>query len=191
MVPRGRYVSDISRQVQPLLGYWRPWARRLSQALGRKAVAHCGWNEPPLYLPLPGEKDYDPCDFYGGDFDGIREKLPYLKDLGVTCIYLNPVFESPSNHRYNTADYMRTDPVLGSEDDLRRLAYEAKGYGIRIMLDGVFSHTGDDSVYFDRYGRYGGIGAYSNCDSPYRNGIVLNAIPTITAAGGALRRCRR
>ena len=70
------------------------------------------------------------------DFEGIREKLPYLKDLGVTCIYLNPVFESPSNHRYNTADYMRTDPVLGSEDDLKRLAYEAKGYGIRIMLDG-------------------------------------------------------
>lgn len=118
------------------------------RALGRKAVAHCGWNEPPLYLPLPGEKDYDPCDFYGGDFEGIREKLPYLKDLGVTCIYLNPVFESPSNHRYNTADYMRTDPVLGSEDDLKRLAYEAKGYGIRIMLDGVFSHTGERQRVF-------------------------------------------
>lgn len=147
------------------------------RALGRKAVAHSVWNEPPLYRPLPGEKDYDPCDFYGGDFDGIREKLPYLKDLGVTCIYLNPVFESPSNHRYNTADYMRTDPVLGSEYDLRRLAHEAKGYGIRIMLDGVFSHTGDDSVYFDRYGRYGGTGAYSNCDSPYRKWYSFERYP--------------
>lgn len=147
------------------------------RALGRKAFVHCGWAEPPVYLPLPGEKDYDPCDFYGGDFDGIREKLPYLKDMGVTCIYLNPVFESPSNHRYNTADYMRADPVLGSEDDLKRLVYEAKGYGIRIMLDGVFSHTGDDSVYFDRYGRYGGIGAYLNCDSPYRKWYCFECYP--------------
>ncbi len=146
-------------------------------ALGRKAVPHYDWNEPPMYLPLPGGKDYDPCDFYGGDFDGIRDKLPYLKDIGVTCIYLNPVFESPSNHRYNTADYMRTDPILGSEDDIRRLVDEAKGYGIRIMLDGVFSHTGDDSVYFDRYGRYGGDGAYASCDSPYRKWYCFEHYP--------------
>lgn len=179
MVPRGRYVSDISRQVQPLLGYWRPWARRLSQALGRKAVAHCGWNEPPLYLPLPGEKDYDPCDFYGGDFDGIREKLPYLKDLGVTCIYLNPVFESPSNHRYNTADYMRTDPVLGSEDDLRRLAYEAKGMVSASCLTGSSPIPATTAYILTDMA---GMEALEHIQTAIRrtgNGIVLNAIPTL------------
>ncbi len=107
------------------------------------------------------------ADFYGGDLKGIEEKLPYLEKLGVTCIYLNPIFESHSNHRYDTADYMKIDPLLGGEDDFKSLCAQAGKMGIKILLDGVFSHTGDDSVYFNRYGRYDTVGAYNSESSPY------------------------
>lgn len=137
------------------------------KALGHRVLLHEDWQEEPLYLPLPGSKDYDPCDFFGGNLAGIREKLPYLASLGVTCLYINPVFLSPSNHRYNTSDYLKVDPILGTEEDLRALIEAAAGYGMRVMLDGVFSHTGDDSVYFDAKGVYGG-GACSDPHSPYR-----------------------
>ena len=137
-------------------------------ALGHRVLLHESWDEEPIHLPMPGERDYDPCDFFGGNLQGIREKLPYLASLGVTCLYLNPVFLSPSNHRYNTSDYLRVDPMLGTEDDLSALIKEAKDHGIRLMLDGVFSHTGADSVYFDYNGVYGG-GAYSDPQSPYHS----------------------
>ena len=107
-------------------------------------------------------------DYYGGDLKGIEQKLPYLKDMGVTCIYLNPVFEAHSNHRYNTANYEKIDMLLGDEQDLVNLCKSAKKSGINIILDGVFSHTGDDSIYFNRMGRYGDIGAYRDYNSPYR-----------------------
>ena len=108
-------------------------------------------------------------DYYGGDLEGIAEKLPYLSSLGVTCIYLNPIFEAHSNHRYNTADYTRIDPLLGSERDLKALCKKAKRFGIHIILDGVFSHTGNDSVYFNEYRRYTEVGAAESADSPYRS----------------------
>ncbi|HWQ59132.1 MAG TPA: glycoside hydrolase family 13 protein, partial [Clostridia bacterium] len=136
-------------------------------SMGRPLLAHESWDEPVLFEPPSGAKDYDPCDFYGGDLAGIEAKLPYLKELGVTCLYLNPVFEAASNHRYNTADYMKVDPMLGGEEALASLAKAAKEQGISLMLDGVFSHTGDDSVYFDRRGVYAGDGAYRTKDSPY------------------------
>ena len=78
-------------------------------------------------------------DYFGGDLRGITEKLSYLFELGVTCIYLNPIFEAPSNHRYNTADYMKTDPLLGTEEDFKKLCESAGRVGIKIILDGVFS----------------------------------------------------
>jgi 4-alpha-glucanotransferase len=134
---------------------------------GRRVYLHENWDTPVLSEPLDDAKTYEPCDFYGGDLKGIEEKLPYLKELGVTCIYVNPIFESPSNHRYNTSDYLKIDPILGDENDLKRLTAKAGEMGIRLMLDGVFSHTGDDSVYFDRRGIYGN-GAYRNANSPYR-----------------------
>ena len=95
------------------------------------------------------------------------EKLPYLKELGVTCLYFTPVFESHSNHRYDTADYSKIDPLLGSEEDLTQLCAAARKLGIRVILDGVFSHTGSDSVYFNREGRYPTQGAYNSQQSPY------------------------
>ncbi|MBR5071302.1 MAG: glycoside hydrolase family 13 protein [Oscillospiraceae bacterium] len=106
-------------------------------------------------------------DFYGGNLRGITGKLDYLADLGVTLIYLNPIFVSNSNHRYDTGDYHMIDPQLGTEDDFRYLCAAAKEKGIRIILDGVFSHTGDDSIYFNRYGNYDSLGAYQSKESPY------------------------
>lgn len=106
-------------------------------------------------------------DYFGGDLAGITQKLPYLQSLGVTCLYLNPIFEAHSNHRYNTADYFKIDPSLGTEEDFVNLCRIAKDMGIRVILDGVFSHTGDDSVYFNRYGRYSDVGAYQSTGSPY------------------------
>ncbi len=147
------------------------------KALGRNVYVHEDWYDEPNYMPLPGQKHYEPCDYFGGTLLGIKEKLPYLHALGVTCIYMNPIFEAASNHRYNTSDYMRIDPMLGDEADFLALSKEADRYGIRLMLDGVFSHTGDDSVYFDRYGRYGGIGAFSDPYSAYRSWYKFSKYP--------------
>ena len=116
-------------------------------------------------------------DYYGGDLKGIEQKLDYLKSLGVNCIYLNPIFEAHSNHRYNTADYLKIDPTLGTQKDLESLIKKAKSKGIYIILDGVFSHTGDDSVYFNRYNRYDNIGAYNSPSSPYYSWFKFQDYP--------------
>ncbi|MBQ0083334.1 MAG: glycoside hydrolase family 13 protein [Clostridiales bacterium] len=124
------------------------------------------WDKQPEYRQNNGECSLG-NDFYGGDLEGIIQKLPYLADLSVSCIYLNPIFSSSSNHRYDTADYMKIDPLLGNENDLKRLCKEAKKYGISVILDGVFSHTGADSVYFNKYGNFDSEGAYNSQNSKY------------------------
>lgn len=107
-------------------------------------------------------------DYFGGDLKGIEQKLPYIADLGVICIYLNPIFEAHSNHRYDTANYEKIDSLLGTEQDLKSLCKTAKEkYGISIILDGVFSHTGCDSKYFNLYNHYNTLGAYNSKESPY------------------------
>ena len=123
----------------------------------------------PYFWPNEQSDGYLNMDYYGGDFAGIQQKLPYLEELGVTCIYLNPIFEAHANHRYNTANYLKADPLLGTNEDFAALCAEAKKHGIRIILDGVFSHTGSDSLYFNREGRYGPGGAYRDRNSPYRS----------------------
>jgi len=125
------------------------------------------WSRQPEYRQIQNEKCVLGNDYYGGDLKGITEKLSYIASLGVNCIYLNPIFEAHSNHRYNTADYMKIDPLLGDEEDLKMLCSKAKEYGIRIILDGVFSHTGDDSVYFNRCNRYDSIGAANDKSSKF------------------------
>ena len=127
---------------------------------------HTSFDEAPEYRQNNGDCSLN-NDYFGGDLEGIRQKLPYLNELGVSIIYLNPIFEAHNNHRYNTADYLKIDPMLGDEKDLKRLCTEAEKYGISIILDGVFSHTGDDSIYFNKYGRYGSVGAYQSVESPY------------------------
>ncbi len=107
-------------------------------------------------------------DYYGGNLRGIEEKLPFLKELGVNIIYLNPIFEAHSNHRYNTANYKKIDPLLGTEEDFKRLCKNAEKHGIKIILDGVFSHTGSDSIYFNREKRYGDKGFYNDPDGEYK-----------------------
>ena len=108
-------------------------------------------------------------DFYGGNLQGIIDKLDYLKGLGVTLIYLSPIFESSSNHRYDTGDYEKIDDLLGSEEKFAELISKAKSKGIGIMLDGVFNHTGADSKYFNKFGAYPTLGAYQSKDSVYYN----------------------
>ncbi|MDO4493373.1 MAG: glycoside hydrolase family 13 protein [Clostridia bacterium] len=150
----------------------KSFQRRLDahRARGRKVRMHADWAEQPTIEPDAGEPHYAPNDYSGGDLNGIRKKLDYLASFGVTCIYLNPVFEAASNHRYNTADYRTIDPVLGTNEEFAALCREAKARGIRIMLDGVFSHTGSDSVYFNREGSYGAdTGAWRDPKSPYRS----------------------
>lgn len=105
--------------------------------------------------------------FYGGTLWGIIEKLPYIASLGANLIYLSPIFEAASNHKYDTANYMKVDSMFGGEKALRALINEADKLGIGIILDGVFNHTGSDSIYFNRYGRYDSIGAYQSKESPY------------------------
>ena len=124
------------------------------------------WGELPYYKPDANGHVWN-NDYFGGDLKGIQEKLPYLQDLGVTCIYLNPIFESHENHRYNTANYRKVDPLLGTNEDFRELCEAAKERGISIILDGVFSHTGADSIYFNKFGRYDTVGAYQSQDSAY------------------------
>ena len=106
-------------------------------------------------------------DMFGGNLDGVIENLDYLKSLGVKCIYLNPIFEASSNHKYDTGSYNRVDGDFGGDEALARLIKKAKSKGIAIMLDGVFSHTGADSIYFNRYGNYDSVGAYQSENSPY------------------------
>ncbi len=109
----------------------------------------------------------DATDFAGGNLRGIRDKLDYIQSLGTEVIYLNPIFMAWSNHRYDTADYKRIDPLLGTEEDFRLLCAEAHGRGMKILLDGVFSHTGSISRYFDADGRFGGGACSSGPGSPY------------------------
>ena len=136
--------------------------------LGRHVYAHENWQEQPLYQPHDGAEHYLPDDCFGGDLAGIRQKLPYLKALGIGGIYLSPIFESYSNHKYDTSDYLKIDPMFGDEEEFRALCAEARRLGMRVMLDGVFSHTGSDSLYFNREGRYGpNTGAFRNPHSPY------------------------
>ena len=115
-------------------------------------------------------------DFFGGTLMGITSKLDYLASLGVGVLYLNPVFMAFSNHRYDTCDYKRIDPMLGTEADFAELCKQAHARDIRVILDGVFSHTGSNSVYFDKEKIFGN-GAYSNENSPYRNWYMFSQYP--------------
>ncbi|MDE7233762.1 MAG: glycoside hydrolase family 13 protein [Ruminiclostridium sp.] len=140
---------------------------------------HTDWDETPLWKP-DHRGQITNSDFFGGDLKGIEQKLGYLSELGVTVLYLNPIFEAHENHRYCTANYEKIDPLLGTEADFVSLCKTAKEYGIRIILDGVFSHTGADSIYFNKFGRYGDhSGAYRDPESPYREWYSFSQYPDV------------
>jgi len=150
----------------------------LSQFSGKpNALLHGSWHDLPRYIKDPVAGDILYFDFFGGTLEGIREKLNYIADLGITCLYLNPVFESRSNHHYDTGNYKKIDSFLGTEEDFVNLCKEAREHGIRIILDGVFSHTGDDSIYFNRKGNYPGIGAYQSKGSAYHSWYRFKKFP--------------
>lgn len=131
-------------------------------------IVHENKSETPVFMP--NELGVvENRDIYGGNLEGVIEKLPYLKELGVKTIYLSPVFEAWSNHKYNTADYKKIDGHFGDENTLSTLCEKASEYDMRVILDGVFSHTGSDSLYFNHEGRYGEkTGAWRDGNSPYR-----------------------
>ena len=152
-----------------------PWPEEKSYATRRTPGQLPTWKRE-------ANGDLDTTDFFGGDLKGITEKLDELSALGVTVLYLNPIFEAHSNHRYDTGDYTRIDPLLGDEDDFRALCDAAHARGMKILLDGVFNHTGDDSVYFNKYGRYPGVGAYQSENSPYSDWYSFEKFPDSYAA---------
>ncbi len=137
---------------------------------------HQGWDEEPVYLPNE-HGEIRNRDFFGGSLPGIEEKLPYIQSLGVETIYLCPIFEAPENHRYGAADYEKIDPMLGTGEDFTRLCQKAHRLGIRIMLDGVFNHTGFVSKYFNGDGFYPGPGAAQSQDSPYSDWFCFHNRP--------------
>ena len=129
-------------------------------------VLHENWDDLPVYRPDEHGEILN-NDFFGGTLRGVMEKLDYLESLHVQTIYFNPIFQAYSNHRYDTGDYKRIDPLLGSEEDFKTLCEQAKKRGMRVVLDGVFNHTGYDSRYFNGHGRYDSLGAHQSKDSPY------------------------
>ena len=141
-------------------------------------VIHEIWSEEVIWKP--DEKGIiKNNDFFGGNLRGIIEKLPYIADLGVTFIYLNPIFKAYSNHRYDTGNYLEIDPFLGTSEDFKTLCIQAKEYGIGIILDGVFAHTGSDSLYFNRENNYNELGAYNSENSKYQNWYKFRKYPNI------------
>ncbi len=129
-------------------------------------IVHKNWDEEVFWQPTPAGEVLN-NDFYGGNFRGILEKLPYIAALGTTILYLNPISKSFSSHRYDTGDYKTPDPMLGTQEEFTALCDAAHKLGIRVILDGVYSHTGSNSLYFNKECTFPGVGAYQSKNSPY------------------------
>ena len=155
--------------------FCRAKKRDVAGLVGARTL-HERWDELPEYRPN-AQGEITCSDFFGGDLQGITEKLDYLASLGVTTLYLCPIFEASTNHRYDTACYERIDPLLGDEEDFRTLCAEAKKRGIHVMLDGVFNHTGRKSVYFNADGFYPDLGAAQGEQSPYYRWYNFHPFP--------------
>ena len=134
----------------------------------KNSFLYGNWDDEPMYIK---DKNGEVArwDFHGGNLKGIINKLGYLKRLGVSIIYLSPIFESSSNHKYDTGNYKKIDPMFGDEEIFKELIDKAAEKGISIVLDGVFSHVGADSLYFNKFNNYDSIGAYQSENSPYRS----------------------
>ena len=167
------YAGKVMYQIFPD----RFYRERVLPAEGKLQPywVHENTADVPAFLP-DEQGEVRNCDFFGGNLEGIAKKLDYLAGLGVGVIYLNPIFKAYSNHRYDTADYLKIDELLGTEEDFSRLCEEAHARGMKIILDGVFSHTGSVSRYFDVRDEFGN-GAYRHPDSPYRSWFQFEEYP--------------
>ena len=141
----------------------------------KKGRLHSDWHDRPDFAREG--VDYRADDFYGGNVKGVIDKLDYIKSLGVSAIYFNPVFKSSSNHRYDTGDYLQIDELFGDDNQFEELIVKAKEKGIGIILDGVFNHTGADSLYFNKFGNYSTLGAYQSKESPYYDWFYFDNFP--------------
>ena len=146
-VDRYRRGKDTVKKIMPRRNLYRNW-----------------FEEPTIGPDENGEWN---IDFYGGDIKGIDETLNYIKSLGVNIIYLSPVVTSQSNHRYDTADYENVDPYAGTNEMLNEMCNKAHRKGMKVILDAVFNHTGNDSKYYNQYGTFENVGAYQSEESPY------------------------
>ncbi len=157
-----RYDDPVQAMTWGTLpeGYCRNYADR---------TANCPWRfdtTPPDWSPtIEGARGRD---YFGGDLRGVTQRLPYLRSLGVTVIYFNPIFAARSNHRYDTSDYYKIDPALGTLQDWQQLERAAQLLGMRIVVDGVFNHLSSDSPFFDRYHAYAATGACESATSEFR-----------------------
>ncbi len=140
-------------------------------------ATNCPWRfdtTPPADSPTkeqPRGRDY-----FGGDLKGVDESLDYLKSLGITTIYFNPIFDAGSNHGYDTQNYYKIDPYFGTQKDWENLVKHAREKHINIVLDGVFNHLSSDSPFFDRYHHYSDIGACESLQSPYRSWFTFHDV---------------
>ena len=139
-------------------------------------TVHENWDEEVSWEPT-AEGEVLNNDFYGGNFRGITEKMPYIASLGTTILYLNPISKSFSSHRYDTGDYKTPDPMLGTIEDFRTMCDAAHQYGIKVILDGVYSHTGSNSLYFNRENTFPAVGAYQSENSPYYSWYTFYEYP--------------
>ena len=143
---------------------FRKSTNKYLEPMPRRTI-HYSWDEPPVIGP--NEDGNWNVDFYGGDLFGIIEAIPYLKTLNIDIVYLSPICLSQSNHRYDTADYEMVDYYVGTNNSLKTLCNIAHSYDIKIVLDAVFNHTGNDSKYFNELGTFSTLGAYQSSESPY------------------------
>jgi alpha-glucosidase len=127
-----------------------------------KPVVTKQWGELP-------DRTQGQLEFYGGDLEGIRQKIPYLQELGVTALYLNPVFTSPSNHKYDIVDYDTVDPHFGGNEALEKLCTDLKQKNIRLLLDAVVNHTSERHSWFDFHGEYSETSAYKSKEAKTRD----------------------
>ncbi|PKM61843.1 MAG: alpha-glycosidase [Firmicutes bacterium HGW-Firmicutes-21] len=141
------------------------------------AVYNYDWDSGIPEFPEKRGDDFPNNSFFGGTLYGAAEKIDYLYELGVTCVYLNPVFEAFSNHKYDVGDYMKVDDMFGGDKALEYFVKKASERGIAVVLDGVFNHVGADSVYFNRYGRYSSLGAFQSTESPYYDWFSFTDFP--------------
>ena len=170
----GWFARGVTYQIFPDR-FFRAEKRSAAGLVGSRTL-HESWDEPVEYRP-DAHGEITCSDFFGGDLAGITQKLDYLVSLGVTALYLNPIFEASTNHRYDTANYKNIDPLLGTEEDFKTLCAEAKSRGIRVILDGVFNHTGAKSIYFNADGFYPTPGAAQGKGSPYYDWYRFHSFP--------------